>query len=266
MVFLIEQVPLVTSWSSKRTKVLPLDSTNESGDDNSLALQTPTLAKWLSFDLAEDMEMGCADEVIPDNVLLAEDEAEPARRLLLAFSQDRQEYNLINDDSESVLVARSSSSKSSFEINVPKDGLIRENKGPDFLLKKSRNVWTLTSLRGCQSPNCGGRLLDPTSLVRICHFKNAGDCTDQGSEVDICTPKNEGISRGGFDFDKLYSESPEAQSSTTETFQLRRKGDHDEAVEALLTFKEVSENLFSLRYRHPLSMVQAFAVALTRIK
>lgn len=266
MVFFVEHLPFA---ACRPSKVMPLGDIEELNGSS----ESPQLTRWLSFDLAEEMEAGCAHEVIPDSMVFPADEEEPARRLLMAYLQEREEYTLISEESEPLLVARSSSFQSSFELYVPIDGKVSDNQRPAFLLNLSRNVWTLTS-QSCdycerRCPLTAGALLDRTPLARICHFKNAGELADQGCVVDILTPKADCKSpcwhKGGFDkFHLNKASSSTAQTSAAETFQLRLVGDHDQAKDAPLTLKEVGENLFALKYQHPLNMVQALAIALTK--
>merc|ERR1719420_176327 len=231
MVFFVEKIlPFATSRSPKASSLESIQELRGSPG-------TPQFNRWLSFDLAEEMEAGCAHEVTPDSVIFPAQKAEPARRLLMAYSQKQEEYTLISEESEPLLVARSSSSHSSFELYVPTDGKISESQRPMFLLNLSRSVWTLTSQRcdycACRYSFPAGALLDPSPLARVRHFKNAGALADQGSEVDISTPKPDCNTpcwhTSGFDqFHLKSAESLKGQTYATETFELRMAGDYGE--------------------------------------
>lgn len=268
MVLLIERLPFST-YESRKAALSPC---------------SPKLTRWPSFDLADDMEAGCAHEIIPDALIVPQDEAEPTRRLLMAFSEERDEYTLISEESEPLLIAHrisssegagSSSAGSSFELHIPKDGQVMVHREPAFRLNSLRGVWTLSSQRcnSCTKPATAtaGSENGPPALARICHFQNAGTAVTQGTDVRISTPKAGGGSVCGCNsaLDKFHlktAESPKTQVSALETFQLQTAGEHGQVGDISLTFREVSENLFVLKYKHPLTTVQAFGIALSKCK
>eukprot|EP00930_Biecheleria_cincta_P003858 TRINITY_DN10476_c0_g1_i2.p1 TRINITY_DN10476_c0_g1~~TRINITY_DN10476_c0_g1_i2.p1 ORF type:complete len:317 (-),score=49.15 TRINITY_DN10476_c0_g1_i2:491-1381(-) len=257
-------------------------------------------AQWQSFDLADAMEQGQAQELI-SSLLSARPAKASARQLIMEDSKDGSQHVLSDEDGTPLIFARTQRKSKDMDIYIATGGDPPTALGPAFTLASAdadEKLWILSTDR-CQScmylPRarrcCEGGA--KRELARIAHSREKiGRGTSMCMKVDLpelrqdgtpaCCPVTDGPELG---CDKLLLESKRpkwssrlgsltmdfygrATKASPQNFQLQRAIDQAElrdvvSGEPVLLFGKTEENVFVLDYKNPLGMVQAFAIALT---
>eukprot|EP00930_Biecheleria_cincta_P003859 TRINITY_DN10476_c0_g1_i3.p1 TRINITY_DN10476_c0_g1~~TRINITY_DN10476_c0_g1_i3.p1 ORF type:complete len:317 (-),score=51.09 TRINITY_DN10476_c0_g1_i3:366-1256(-) len=257
-------------------------------------------AQWQSFDLADAMEQGQAQELI-SSLLSARPAKASARQLIMEDSKDGSQHVLSDEDGTPLIFARTQRKSKDMDIYIATGGDPPTALGPAFTLASAdadEKLWILSTDR-CQScmylpraRRCcarGGK----RELARIVHNREKiGRGTSMCMKVDLpqlrqdgspaCCPVADGPELG---CDRLCLESKRpkwnsrlgsltmdfygrATQASSQNFQLQRaidEADQKDVVsgEPVLLFGKTEDNAFVLDYKNPLGMVQAFAIALT---
>jgi len=256
-----------------------------------------TPRQWHCFAFADAMEEGAAVG-LPTPLVEAPSPTEAReQRCTVVRNAARTSYKLQNEVGETVLLAKMEADGCRFDIFVGAVADGAENSplamlGPSFTLSASssaRTTWTLTSARCERCQLRGSRQCGKRELMRLLHYSEAiGDgqafCIDvelphvqeDGSPAVICercgdarppaevaltakrprwNPKHRSLT---LDF---YSR---CSMASAKNFQLEDpKAPASRPGKYTLLFGKIAENRFTLDYRHPLGMVQAFAAALS---
>mmetsp|Transcript_83762 Transcript_83762/g.237570 ORF Transcript_83762/g.237570 Transcript_83762/m.237570 type:complete len:308 (-) Transcript_83762:138-1061(-) len=256
-------------------------------------------SQWRSFDLADAMEQGLAQEMTTAFVTPPGEDAE-TQTLLVVPSEDRLEYALMSQEGEAVLLARvnkegKKGDNCKVDIYVPAGGDPPVAVGPAFTLSPQSAThnceWRLTSDR-CEcceylpsAQACCSKICQ-RELLHVRHIREEiGRGLIMTMEVDMPALRADGTPdiwcarRGGSSTqDKICLESRRPRWSSrlksltldfygrcsmasAKNFQLQAKGSRSK--EAELLFGKVADDTYVLDYKHPLGMVQAFAIALT---
>lgn len=244
-----------------------------------------------AFELADMLEQGCVSE--PTLQFTVPAQSWKARELTLVRSEDRLEYLLLAEDDTPLLLAQARPLSRRFDIFPASD---TELKHPAFQLSFSQDTldWELTSTRTGSS---WGRKQPKSVLMQVHQERLATGpglamamnvelpCSRAGCE---CALRRGDASRidplccGRVQLDTLKPRwSPRLQSLTLDfhgrctkasakNFQLvaSELQDQKRAVQALppgvlLQFGKTKPHLFSLDFKTPFGVVQAFAAALS---
>jgi hypothetical protein len=250
-------------------------------------------SSWQSFDLADEMEQGMAQEVVTSFVVPLP-AAQPARRLVVEHSPDGSQHKLLEEGGETLLLA-ATAKDGSINIFVPTGGDPPKAVGPAFTLTpveedQGIRTWTLATDR-CECCEYLSEARADSSapcrrqLARISHCREEfRQCSIMSMDIEL--PAACGGCRRAQDSGReeesvrLESRRPRwnqrlrsltldfhgrATEAAVQNFQLDlATADSDEADgEPELLYGKVGENKFVLDYKHPLGMAQAFAIALT---
>jgi len=252
-------------------------------------------AQWRAFELADAMEQGLAMELTTGFVTPPREE-EPAQRLKVTRSEDKEEHVLRSEGGEPLLVARSFEKGRRVDIYVPTGGDPPMAVGPAFSLSAEGkgDRWTLT----CERCECCEYLPQARACCSgagkrvLAHIRHSREEIGGGSamcmEVDLPALQSDGTpavwctrSGGADQGSKLSLESRlprwskrlqslaldfqgRATCTSAKNFQLqlpREKPCKEGDVELL--FGKTAANTFVLDYKHPLGMAQAFGIALS---
>lgn len=253
-----------------------------------------TKSQWRSFDLADVMEEGLAQEMITSFVSPPPQE-EPSKSLLVVPSEDESEYVLMSEEGEAVLLARAQKGGSRLDIYVPAGGDPPVAVGPAFTLTQESNQyeWTLTSERCecCEYLPSMQKCCSTVCKRELMHVRHTREEIGRGvvmcMEVDLPALRMDGTpeiwcARLGNNkaLDKICLESrkpkwsPRLKGITLDFYgrvklasakncQLQLKGAQKRDKEAEFLFGKIDADTYVLDYKHPLGMAQAFAIALT---
>jgi hypothetical protein len=249
--------------------------------------------EWRSFDLADAMEQGLAQE-LTSNFVTAPAQGE-AKRLIVEDSRDGTQHILMSENGSPLLFARKGGQGESLDIYIATGGDPPTGLGPAFTVTASgseNETWTLTADRCEQCAylprerRCcaaGGR----RELARIQHKREKlGQGTMMCMEVDLPELNAErtpvcSVARGVGTQRKLHLQSKcpvwsnklraltldfhgRVKLASHKNFQLQRTGEElSPPNEPELLFGKSGENTFVLDYRTPLGMVEAFAIVLS---
>jgi len=256
-----------------------------------------TTGAWRSFELADIMEQGLAREVTTAFATPPR-QGLPSRHLVVHRSEDRTEHVLESEDGDPLLVARGAKGTGSIDIYIPLGGDPPIAVGPAFTLATSgedEECWTLTSnrcecceylpqARACCASEC------KRELAHIYHRREKiGQGTVMCMEVDIPALRADGTpsvwcrrAAGEWASVALESRRPtwsarlksltldfygRCSRASAKNFQLQMAGQRaaprGAKQESELLFGKIADDDFVLDYKHPLSMAQAFAIALS---
>lgn len=245
--------------------------------------------QWRGFEFADALEQGLASG-LPSTYTEPPSEVEgpsgsvaKEQRLVLQRSQNRLNYSLLDDAGRTLLVAKSSCEGLRFDVAGTQDG-------PDFALvatSAARDRWMLTSIRCDRCETRGRRQCGSRELLRLHHYvESVGEgqafCMDvelpmreeDGSRAVLCEICRDGQGTAQWSTELTVRRpkwNPKHKSLTLDfhgrcsmasakNFQLE---DPSNPGKTKLLFGKVADNSFTLDYRHPLGMVQAFAAALS---
>jgi len=240
------------------------------------------------FDIADAMERGVARELVTDFV-------QPLRqsRRLWKFhvkrSEDRRHYRLYCDDGEFLMHAKVSddSRRVDFSLYDPRDdeGGLYDPQRPAFEMtsNQSRSEWHLVKER-CESCrysakqlSCGRHGKQEVAFIRHSR-KEVGNGTNHCMDVFLEDDGHSETMRGNGGEDltlvsKMPSWNKEVDSlvldfagrqvqSSAKNFQLVPEQRPDYVA---CQYAKIGSNTFSLDFRYPLTVIQAFGISLTTI-
>jgi hypothetical protein len=242
--------------------------------------------QWYGFEYADLMEQGQAAGLTRDFLGVPSKNEEV--RLCVSRSPDRKEFLLTTQEGPSCLLARLSDNGCDFNIFMAKDGQAPVALGPMFTLTANRtqDCWTLCASTCDCCEIKGKRLRGARELAYIRHFKEHIGPSDQdihcvdmevpcmtedGMDVwcPVCKPEGKYFSTD------LTSRRPKwnarvkavaldffgrVSMASTKNFQLALDHKPDKVK---LLFGKVGPHQYVLDFHRPLSMIQAFAVAIS---
>jgi len=240
--------------------------------------------QWCAFEYADIMEQGLSGGLACSFVEVPEKEV----RLCIERSQDRKEFLLTTPEGTRLLLARRQDNGDGFSIFVTRDGEPPKALGPAFTLtpndKKDR--WALQAKTCDQCQSRGRRLCGSRELAFMSHhMEEVGQgqicCLDmeipellQDGLQDVWCPVCRGTDAEQ-KFVELTTRRPKwnarkktlsmdfygrCSMASSKNIQLEVVG-KPEKVRML--FGKVAENSFVLDFHRPLSMIQAFAAAVS---
>jgi len=244
--------------------------------------------QWCAFEFADLMEQGLSGGLTSTFLEVSQEEV----RLCVQRSQDRKEYLLTTPDGAKLLLARKNDNGDTFSIFVTGDGEPPKAMGPAFSLvpNKEKNKWSLDAKTcdQCQSRGkrvCGGRELafishhmEEVGQGQICCLDmEIPSVLDNSSKQDVWCPVCRGSDAKDCDqkFTELTSRRPKwnprrktlsmdfygrCSMASSKNIQLE---DVSKPEKLRLLYGKVAPNQFVLDYNCPLSMVQAFAAAVS---
>lgn len=246
--------------------------------------------QWCAFEYADLMEQGRSSGPSTDFMEIPQEEA----RVCVELSEDKKEFLLTSEDGQNILLARRNNDDDGFGIFFVHDGEPPRALGPAFTLtrnKASDKTWTLYASTcdqcECQGRrNCGRRELANFNQ----HIEEVGEAKICCMEVEIPAVSQEGVidvwcpmCRGQADQEciELTSRRPKwnnrrkalmmdffgrVSEASVRNIMLELPEDSDaqqpkETQTHKLLFGKVGPNQYVLDFSKPLSMVQAFAMA-----
>jgi len=252
--------------------------------------------EWRSFELADAMEQGLAQE-LTSNFVTAPVQGE-VKRVIVEDSLDGTQHVLLTEDGSPLLFARKGCRGNKLDIYIATGGDPPIGLGPAFSITaegSKSETWTLTSDR-CEQCAYLPRerrccaAAGQRELARIRHQREqVGPCTMMCMEVDLPeltddrTPACSVVGGQGTQRKcRLVSKRPvwnerlqaltldfhgRVKMTSHKNFQLQHSGEElSPPSEPELLFGKAGENSWVLDYRTPLGMVEAFAIVLsTRI-
>jgi len=256
------------------------------------------------FDLADCMEKGLARELVTDFMQPLR-KSSRLWRFHVVRSEDKLQYRLFSDDGDFLMCARVALEEKlvSFFLYNPADregALLNETSRPAFTMSygENRSEWRLTQER------CEHCRFSPSHLSCTCHGKqqvaftkhsrrHIGDgifnCMDvhvpglysDGSRVVWCPLLGKGDLSSppdnSLEVQRLSTRKPQ-WNDDVESLVLDFKGRHilssaknfqlslqQKPGHVICQFGKIGASTFSLDFRYPLSVIQAFAIAMTTI-
>jgi len=240
--------------------------------------------QWCAFEYADMMEQGLSCGIAASFMEVPGGE----ERLCVERSPDRKEFLLSTEQGANLLVARLNDNGGSYSIHVTGDGDPPRALGPAFTLapNKDNSRWTLHANTCDQCERLGRRVCGSRELACISHHQEA---IGQGQmcclDMDIPAVSKEGV----MDVWCPMCQGQDAEQSCLElttrkpTWNARRKAlsldffgrcnlasaknfqlePVEKPDKVKLLFGKVGDNQFVLDFHRPLSMVQAFAAAVS---
>jgi len=257
--------------------------------------------QWQAFEFAEQMEEGLAPGLTSSFLAPLGGNEAAEERLSVQRSSNMREYLLTRQGGEPLLLAVRDSSGERFDIYIARIGKPNTVLGPAFSLQcrdSSLKDWTLQSVR-CECCEAKGRRsCGIRELARIRHYvEPLGEGKALCMDIDIPTPiasEQECSEQGGCAVwcSVCNGQQPEDKSSivsltsrrpkwspkhrtltlnfygrcsmaSAKNFQLELAESDHTGSDMKFLFGKVSGSSFVLDYRRPLSMIEAFAAALT---
>jgi len=236
------------------------------------------------FEIADAMEMGLAREFTTDFMRPLK-QSSRLWKFHVQRSEDRQQYRLYCDDGEFLMFARASQDwrRVDFFLYDPRgdrDCQLYDPDRPAFSMTSNaqKTEWRLVKER-CDNCHCALKrsacgCQAKQEVFRVRHSRqDVGDGTNHCMEVQMLPADG----RRGQDEDTLVTKLPvwndEAESlvldfkgrrvlSSAKNFQLTQEEDMKHVV---LQHCKIAPNTFSLDFRFPLTVIQAFGISLTTI-
>lgn len=244
------------------------------------------LQQWRGFEFADVLEQGIGPGPTASFVDPPSEKDAKQQRLHVNYDPKNGSYLLTTESGESLLLATSKADGLGFEIFVAREGQPCKQLGPSFLLTSNhkKNQWSLSSVRCQQCESRGTRLCGTRELGRMSHYCEAvGSGNAFCMDVEIPEVQEDGSSSivcpvcsdpdiGGCLLSTRRPKWNERKQSLTLDFRGRcsiasaknfmLEAENNPSTITLL-FGKISKSKFVLDYSYPLSMVQAFAAALT---
>lgn len=228
-----------------------------------------------AFDIAEAMEMGMARELVTDFVL-------PLRRssrlwkFQVERGEDRRQYRLHGDDGAFLMYARVcvSSCRAEFFLYDPRqDAVLFDPNRPAFTMtwNASNTEWLLRQELPDALPPARGGFSGGQEVAFIRHTKqNIGSGVSWCMDVALPVEGGDGVLRlvtklpeWSKDVDCLVLDFKGRRvQASAKNFQLAPAGKKDHVA---CQYGKLGPNTFSLDFRHPLTVAQAFGIALTTL-
>jgi hypothetical protein len=240
--------------------------------------------QWCAFEYADLMEQGLSGGIASSFLEVPEKEM----RLCVERSPDRKQFLLTSSNGANLLIARANDNSESFSIFVTGDGEPPRALGPAFTLvpSKSKDRWNLHATVCDKCESRGKRICGSREIASIVHYREE---VGQGQiccmDLEIPALSEEGIADvwcplcNGHGADQqcleLTTRKPtwnarrkslsldffgRCHLASAKNFQLELVGKPEKVK---LLFGKVGPNQFVLDYNRPLSMVQAFAAAVS---
>lgn len=243
--------------------------------------------EWLPFEFADSMEQGLAIGSLTAGFLLPAPPPVATKKLIVLRSKDRNEHVLQSERGEPLLVAKGTARNSKrIDFYIPAGGDPPTAVGPAFVLEARdmiRETWELTT----EEPQSAVRGRGKPRRKRLAYIRHRRELIGESSamcmKVDLPTAVelNDGVP-GSWAVQgeaSLESKRPKwsvrlgclaldfrnrCDRASSKNFQLKfQDAPDDKAREPELLYGKNGEDAFSLDYRQPLSMVQAFAIAMS---
>jgi len=241
--------------------------------------------QWRGFEFADDLEQGLGPGVTTTYLEPPSDRA-AEQRLVVQRAQNRGNYMLMTEKDEILLVARCNAEGTRYDFFIARDSEPHTALGPAFVLQgnANRDQWTLVGVRCDRCERRGKRQCGTRHLARMSHYTEmVGEGQAFCMDVEVPDPGEEGEpavlcdfcgdSEGGMA--DLTTRRPKwnprhksltldfhgrCSLASAKNFQLEAR---EKPGKVRLLFGKIGTARFTLDYRHPLGMVQAFAAALT---
>lgn len=243
----------------------------------------PKEGRRRNFEIMDEMEQGISNELTARYIEVPKGDAE--QRLLVHYSKDDREIILMSRNQEPLLVAYANSEGTGFDFYVPR-GEQPYAAGPVFILRYTTPArWTLTCHK-CENCEWKGKRQNGTrTLANICHYSEeigilqtfcmdleipeVGEdtstaiwcpvCGDYGQQqkAELTTRRPTWIAS---EQRLMMNFKNRCAMASARNFQIEMPGRPEEFC---LLYGKKEHLQFVLDFKAPLSMVQAFATALT---
>jgi hypothetical protein len=243
--------------------------------------------QWCAFEHADLMEQGLAAGLVGD--FLEAPAKDQEMRLCLERSPDRKQYLLTSAEGSCLLLAESCDNGAGYNIFVARDGEPPITVGPMFTLRANsgKDKWTLHANTCDICEKKGKRLCGRRKIAEMRHYTEIigeGElhCMDmdipqlsEDGNMEIWCPLCSSGSLVQSESSQLTNRRPKwnaRRKTITMDFFGRVKlasaknfllASVDKPEKVRLLFGKVGEHQFVLDYHRPLSMVQAFAAAVS---